>query len=309
MVYFLFPASMPLHQLLTQWNIADEEQISLSTWWGTKFSFLYLIREEREQKLQRKLETTIGRKLPHGSFRQGHSFLSCCAQHLFNMWNYVWKLQEKIGWTPPLQLQQAVDRLMSKEAQRPLLSRAREPLLLSLSLCGVKSCSAAAPSLLPQPPPRRPVTQNIRPRLIEGLTASCPCHSVVFSSKVAVFSSPAGLDCWTPPVHEQLLLGGLLFSSFSAFMAWTGLNSVLSHHTYAGPVRVMNGARRGMNAKKIWIDRFYSLIKKESTKCLNVLLDRHAFFLRYLWREGTFVPSASNSFTGAVAYLMVMKLI
>jgi hypothetical protein len=71
----------------------------------------------------------------------------------------------------------------------------------------------------------------------------------------------------------------------------------------------MNGARRGMNAKKIWIDRFYSLIKKESTKCLNVLLDRHAFFLRYLWREGTFVPSASNSFTGAVAYLMVMKVI
>jgi len=94
--------------------------------------------------------------------------------------------------------------------------------------------------------------QGVRPRLIEGLNASCPCHSVVFSSKVAVFSSPAVLDCWTPPVHEQLL-GVLLFSSFSAFMARTGLNSVLSHHTYAGPVRVMNGAGRGMNAKKICI--------------------------------------------------------
>ena len=40
-----------------------------------------------------------------------------------------------------------------------------------------------------------------------------------------------------------------------------------------------------------------------------MLLDRHAFFLRYLWREGTFVPSASNSLMGAVAYLMVMKVI
>jgi hypothetical protein len=36
---------------------------------------------------------------------------------------------------------------------------------------------------------------HLRPRLIEGLNASCPCHSVVFSSKVAVFSSPAVLDC------------------------------------------------------------------------------------------------------------------
>jgi hypothetical protein len=57
-------------------------------WQGTNISFLLMrinvlfplfIREEREQKLQRKLETTTERKLRHGSFGRGCSFVNCCA--------------------------------------------------------------------------------------------------------------------------------------------------------------------------------------------------------------------------------------
>jgi len=92
----------------------------------------------------------------------------------------------------------------------------------------------------------------LRPRLIDAPNASCPCHSVLFSSKLAVFLSPAGLDCWTLPVQGQLV-GGVLSVPYLSFMARTGLNSVLSHRRYAGPVRVMDGGGRCMNATKIHI--------------------------------------------------------
>jgi hypothetical protein len=62
-----------------------------------KLSFLSLLREEREGKLHEKQETTMGQKLPCGSFGRRRSFEKKCAQaqHLLDVRNYAEKLVTK----------------------------------------------------------------------------------------------------------------------------------------------------------------------------------------------------------------------
>jgi hypothetical protein len=61
------------------------------------FSLLSRQREEREQKLYRKLETTMDEKLHYSSFGWECSFVIFCAQHLFRVQNYAGKLR-KTSW-------------------------------------------------------------------------------------------------------------------------------------------------------------------------------------------------------------------
>ena len=60
------------------------------------------LREEREQKLRRKLITTTDEKLHYSSFGWGRSFAIFYAQHLFWVQNYAGKLQKKLADNEPL---------------------------------------------------------------------------------------------------------------------------------------------------------------------------------------------------------------